>query len=109
MPLVDLYDRPPCLCYRCLAGLFLAFRCCGAVAVLAALATKACTLCLPVVLPKLDCFAAPLLPSLALPEYERSGKVELSGCHADVVTSVPLATRSFCRLFLPDAVSPSRS
>jgi hypothetical protein len=44
-----------------------------------------------------------ILPSLALPEYE------LSGCHADVFTGVPLATRSFCRLFLPDAVSLSCS
>ena len=72
---------------------------CGAVA------AKECPLCFPVVLPKLDCFPVPRLSSFALPEYGRSGMGKPSGCHAGVRAGVPLLARSFCRPFIPDAVS----
>ncbi len=79
----------------------LAARCCGAVA------ATAWASCFPVVLLKRDGFPAPLLPSLSLPEYGRSGKGKPSGCNAGVRAGVALVTRSFCRLFVPDAVSLS--
>ena len=73
-------------------GFLLAVRYCGSEA------SKACTLCLPVVLPKLDCLPAPLLPYLSLEENERSG------CDAGVRAVAPLVTLSFCRFFTPDAI-----
>lgn len=78
-------------------GFLLAVWCCGSVA------AKECALFLPVGLPKLDFFAATFLPSLALPEYGRSGEVKSSGSHSGVRAGVPLVTLSFRCLLMLDA------